>query len=73
LKPPHEFSREKANYIDRNGDEAGFINEWERKMEIEAKQERVQATPQEAIEYLQANPGARDDFQMKYGWLPEGF
>ena len=67
-----EHDKMLADYI-INGRRDQFQADWDRRMEQIAHSERVQATPPEALEFLQANPQTWADFEQMYGWLPEGY
>lgn len=68
------YNKFKADYMSDNGNERGMADAWEQQAEQMAHVERVEATPPEALEMLQADPeGMSAFFLAKYGWLPEGY
>ena len=66
-----DHDKMRAKYTIEQNREA-FQEDWDAKMQKEARTERINETPQWAIEALQGDPALRDDFLANYGWLPEG-
>lgn len=65
------YNKMKADYV-ISGRASQFQDAWERKMERVARTEKIEATPDWAVQELQADPSLRDQFLDYYGWLPEG-
>jgi hypothetical protein len=64
-----EYDKMKAQYV-ITGRRSEFQEDWDEKIERKAYQERVDATPAAAVQFVQQNPEHRDDFIAKYGWDP---
>jgi len=50
-----------------------FLNRISERQQATATTQATTQAPVGAIKYLEANPGMRDAFKTKYGYIPEGY
>lgn len=65
------YYNEQIQFLDQGGTVAGFLRSKE-KGQAQQPQTQQQQAPDAALQMLQQNPNLADQFQAKFGYLPEG-
>ena len=72
-KKLRDYYSEQIQFLDNGGTLAGFMRSKERGQTQEQSQPVQQQAPAGALQMLQQNPAFADQFEAKFGYLPEGF
>ncbi len=71
------YFNEQIQFLDQGGSVAGFLRSKQRELDANQQQQQTetqqQQVPEGALKMLQQNPALAEQFQSKFGFLPEGF